>query len=100
MDYEKLSKEYYQQRKQNSLDEHLKYQKSVQQFPNGYENKGENFGNYKAPEPVEVDYAITHMPSGTYVVSRSNRLGSLNYQFICECTSQWQASEIVKALNK
>lgn len=100
MDYDKLSEGYYQQRKQNSLDEHLKYQKSVQKFPNGWENKGQNIGNYTPPAPVEVDYSIVKMPDGGYVVARSKRLGSLDYDFVCSCASQHEARDIVKALSK
>lgn len=100
MDYDKLSDGYYQQRKQNSLDEHLKYQKSVQKFPNGWDNKGENIGNYTPPAPVEVDYSIVKMVDGTYVVARSKRLGSLDYDFVCSCSSHHEAHEIVKALSK
>lgn len=100
MDYEKLSQGYQQQRKQNSLDEHLKYQKSVQKFPNGWDNKGETFGSHTTPELIEVDYSIIKMPSGNYVVARSKRLGSLDYDFVCECSSHHDAHEIVKVLSK
>lgn len=100
MDYEKLSEGYQQQRKQNSLDEHLKHQKSVQKFPNGWDNKGQNYGSYTQPAPVEVDYSIVKMADGTYVVARSKRLGSLDYDFVCSCTSHHEAHEIVKALSK
>jgi hypothetical protein len=93
MDYEKLSKGYYEQRQKNSLDEHLKYQKSLEKFPNGYENG-------KASEPVDVDYSIVKMPTGTHVVARSRNLGSLDYDFVCECSSRHEAHEIVKALSK
>jgi hypothetical protein len=95
MDYEELSKGYYQQRKQNSLNEHIKYQKSLEKFPNGYENKVE------APSvALEVDYSIVRMPDGGYVVSRSRNLGSLDYDFVCSCSSRHEAHEIVKALSK
>jgi hypothetical protein len=95
MDYEKLSKGYYEQRQKNSLEEHLKYQKSLEKFPNGYENKRE-----ESPAPVEVDYSIVRMPDGGYVVARSRNLGSLDYDFVCSCSSRHEAHEIVKALSK
>jgi hypothetical protein len=95
MDYEKLSKGYYEQRQKNSLEEHLKYQKSLEKFPNGYENKRE-----ESTVTQEVDYSIIKMPSGTCVVARSRNLGSLDYDFVCECSSRHEAHEIVKALSK
>ena len=93
MDYDKLSDGYYQQRKQNSLEEHFKHLKSLEKFPNGYESE-------KASAPVEVDYSIIRMPNGTHVVARSRNLGSLDYDFVCECSSRHEAHEIVKALSK
>ena len=60
----------------------------------------------KSPEPPvnyytqDVDYSIVRMPNGTYIVARSEKLGSLDYSFVCECQSQPVAREIVKALNK
>jgi hypothetical protein len=55
---------------------------------------------YVAPAPVEVDYSIVKMPDGGYVVARSKRLGSLDYDFVCSCASQHEAREIVRGLNK
>ena len=55
---------------------------------------------YVAPAPVEVDYSIVKMPDGTYVVARSERLGSLNYDYVCTCGSHHEAREIVRGLNK
>ena len=55
---------------------------------------------YVPPAPVEVDYAIVQISSDNYIVARSHRLGSLNYDFVCECVTQWEAQQIVEALNK
>lgn len=49
---------------------------------------------------TEVDYSIVSMPNGTYIVARSHRLGSLDYDFVCECETRHDAREIVRALNK
>lgn len=103
MDYDKITEGYYIQMNKNqpqipSFKE--QYQKAVDQYPNGYQNKGGNLGNYTPPTPVEVDYSIIKMPDGGYVVARSNRLGSLDYDFVCSCASQHEAREIVKALSK
>lgn len=103
MDYKKLSEGYYTQMNKNqqqtpSFKE--QYQKAVDQYPNGWDDKGQNFGNYTPPTPVEVDYSIIKMPSGNYVVARSKRIGSLDYDFVCECTNHYEAREIVKALSE
>ena len=55
---------------------------------------------YVPPAPVEVDYAIIKISSDNYIVARSHRLGSLNYDFVCECSTQWEAQNIVEALNR
>lgn len=58
----------------------------------------------KAPDgyyqETEVDYSIVKMPNGDYVVARSERLGSLNYDYVCTCKTSHEAREIVRALNK
>lgn len=76
------------------------FQRAVDSHPNGWENKGQNFGNYTPPAPIEVDYSIVKMPDGGYVVARSHRIGSLEYDFVCSCASHHEAREIVKALSK
>jgi hypothetical protein len=55
---------------------------------------------YVPPAPVEVDYAVVRISSDNYIVARSHRLGSLNYDFVCECATQWEAHNIVEALNR
>jgi len=74
------------------LKNHGIEQKSVEEFPNGYGYPS----NYVAPE---VDYAIVKIENG-YLVARSHRLGSLNYETVCICQSQHEAQTIVKALSK
>lgn len=56
--------------------------------------------NYMPVTKTEHDYSIVKMPNGHFVVARSRQLGSLDYDFVCECVSQWEASEIVRGLNK
>lgn len=63
-------------------------------------NKNISTTTYVPPTPVEVDYAIVQISSDNYIVARSHRLGSLNYDFVCECSSHWEAENIVEALNK
>jgi hypothetical protein len=55
---------------------------------------------YASREPVEVDYAIVKLSPENYVVARSNKLGSLDYQFVCECDSHPEAHAIVEALSR
>lgn len=103
MDYKKLSEGYYTQMNKNqqqlpSFKE--QYQNAVDKYPNGWEDKGGQIGSYTPPAPVEVDYSIVKMPNGNYVVARSKRIGSMDYDFVCECTNHYEAREIVKALSK
>ncbi len=91
MDYDKITEGY---------SEHLKYQKSLQKFPDGYENNSVTYSSFKSSISEDFDYSIVKMPDGGYVVARSKRLGSLDYDFVCSCASQHEAHDIVKALNK
>lgn len=63
-------------------------------------NKNISKSTYVPSTSVEVDYAIVQISSDNYIVARSHRLGSLNYDFVCECSTQWEAQTIVEALNK
>lgn len=109
MDYEEMSKAYKNAKYQKGSG----YEKNIWGAPNPKDayigmpapkeyisEKGNNFGNYKAPVEVEVDYSIVKMPDGGYVVARSKRLGSLDYDFVCSCDTQHEAREIVRGLNK
>jgi hypothetical protein len=111
MDYEEMSKAYKNAKYQKGSG----YEKNTWGAPNpkdAYINfpspdkyisdKGNSISKtpYVAPAPVEVDYSIVSMPNGTYIVARSHRLGSLDYDFVCECETRHDAREIVKALNK
>jgi hypothetical protein len=109
MDYEAMSKAYKNAKYQKGSG----YEKTIWGAPNPKEayvgipapkeyisDKGNNYGNYKGVAPVEVDYSIVKMPDNTFVVARSHRLGSLDYDFVCTCETRHEAREIVKALNK
>lgn len=89
MDYEEMSKAY----------KSATYQKG-----SGFEKSTWGAPNYKdampAPTSVEVDYSIIKMPDGTYVVARSERLGSLDYDYVCTCPNRHEARDIVRGLNK
>lgn len=106
MDYEEMSKAYQSAKKT---------QDSVNQYPNGWsEERVSPTVNYTThnrhmslnpqPEkpytPTEYDYSIVKMPDGNYVVARSKRLGSLDYDFVCSCVTHWEARQIVRGLNK
>ena len=106
MDYEEMSKAYQSAKK---------IQDSVNQYPNGWSKEKvspiNTYSSYKQylsinpqPEtpstPTEYDYSIVKMPDGGYVVARSKRLGSLDYDFVCSCASHWEARQIVKALSE
>ena len=111
MDYEEMSKAYKNAKYQKGSG----YEKNIWEAPNPkdayinmpapkdyFSNKGNSISKtpYVAPAPVEVDYSIVKMPDNTYVVARSKRLGSLDYDFVCSCDSQHEAREIVRGLNK
>lgn len=49
---------------------------------------------------TEVDYAIVRMPSGEYIIARSHRLGSLDYDFVATTNNLHEAHAIVKGLSK
>jgi hypothetical protein len=51
-------------------------------------------------EEVEVDYGIVRMPDNAYLVVRSVRLGSLDYDYVALCANHHEARDIVRALNK
>lgn len=53
-----------------------------------------------APAKDEVDYSIVKMSDSSYIVARSQYLGSLDYDVICNCESRQEAREIVRALSK
>jgi hypothetical protein len=55
---------------------------------------------YASQDPVEVDYAIVELSADRYVIARAFSLGSLDYQFVCECSSHHEAREIVRALSR
>ena len=105
MDYEEVQGAYQRAMKSNDQFNKKYYQEShvdknhgiernkPSEFPNG-------FGYPSAPVDTEVDYSIVKMPNGTYVVGRSRRLGSLNYDYVCTCETQFDAREIVESLNK
>ena len=48
----------------------------------------------------DCDYGIVRMPDGAYLVVRSVRLGSLDYEYVALCANHHEAREIVGALNK
>lgn len=105
MDYEEVQGAY--QRAINSNDQFSKYYK---EYPNkekhhGFEeHKPTEYANgYGFPTKYideEVDYSIVKMSKDEYIVARSRRLGSLDYDFVCTCRTLHEAHEIVKALNK
>ena len=60
-----------------------------------------HYNNSYTPQlSVEVDYAIVRMPSGEYIIARSHRLGSLDYDFVATTSNLYEAQNIVKGLNK
>lgn len=69
-------------------------------YKRAFESKNISKSAYVPPAPVEVDYSIVKISSDNYIVARSHRLGSLNYDFVCECSTQWEARYIVEALSK
>lgn len=103
MDYEEMRRAY---------ESAKKTKESVQEYPDGWNPKedfqkalrkhymGEEDKQSYTPPPIEHDYSIIKMPNGNFVVARSHRLGSLDYEFICECVSHWEAKQIVRGLNK
>ena len=81
------------------------------ELKNAYYNATEVRNVWTAPNPKdavkfirpaygEVDYSIIHMPDDTFVVGRSWSLGSLDYDFVCSCSSRNEAREIVRSLSK
>lgn len=99
MDYEEMRKAYESSKKK---------EKSINNYPDGWKPDNQptiNFGKTASSQPyihvpVEHDYSIVKMPNGNFVVARSNRLGSLDYEFVCECATHWEAQKIVKALSE
>lgn len=93
MDYEEMKKAYESARKM---------EKSVNNYPDGWNpDLTKTVSNQPYIHvPVEHDYSIVKMPDGGYVVARSKRLGSLDYDFVCSCDSHWEAKQIVRGLNK
>lgn len=113
MDYEAMKKAYNNATYQKGSGyEKPEYEKNIWQKPNpndAYPHLPPPNTKVKPPTPfnppmksapVEVDYSIVKMPDGTYVVARSERLGSLNYDYVCTCNTQHEAREIVRGLNK
>ena len=91
MEYEKYEKP--KKLKTSPYSEYEYGKNSAQEFPNGY--------GFPAPKYVdpEMDYAIIKM-GDMFIVARSKRLGSLDYDVFCTCETRHDAYEIVKALNK
>lgn len=83
MDYEEMNKAM-----DNALNNTLNKMRSVSNYPDGYQHQ------------IEFDYSIVRMGNGRFIVARSRHIGSLDYDFLCECDSHWEATQIVKALNK
>lgn len=108
MDYEEMSKAYKSatnQKGNNKPNWGAPNPKDAIHMPapeRYFSEKGNTFSKtpYVAPAPVEVDYSIVKMPDGTYVVARSERLGSLDYDYVCTCPTRHEAREIVRGLNK
>lgn len=99
MDYEEMKKAY---------ESAKKTEKSVNNYPDGWNPDNQptiNFSKTASNQPyihvtIEHDYSIVKMPDGGYVVARSERLGSLDYDFVCSCASHWEAKQIVRGLCK
>ena len=93
MDFDAMSKEY-RDAKVNKTSKDIwgapdpLTKSSVLRAPDGYYQE------------TEVDYGIVKMGDNSYIVVRSNYLGSLDYDVVCNCESRHEAREIVRARNK
>lgn len=60
-------------------------------------------GNYGKGDPIvprpEGDFSILQL-GHSYIVSQARFLGSLDYNYVCQCDTHWDAVRIVKALSK
>lgn len=68
--------------------------RALEEYPNGY-----GYSPTPPREP-EYDYSVIKMPDGTYVIGRTDRLGSLIYDYVASAQEWRIAKDIVAGLNK